>query len=82
MKTRLSFGQIDFMFLNPFNGIDVEVPDELWQTYRQACNQLSLIQEELRRILTPQCEAADERYDRWQAREGLSIHCGKLGEPN
>lgn len=83
MKLRMNIGQIDFIFLNPFSGIDVEIPDELYEAYCLAVNQLNLIQQELQKVLMPQCEAVDEEINRWQTQEGLIIqNIPKPGETN
>jgi hypothetical protein len=80
MKTRATFTEISILILNPLNGWDVDVPDELYEEYMRALRQFNCIRVKLGTALTPQAEAFDKKMNQWHDRNGLDVIEGGKGK--
>lgn len=73
MKSRALFIDVSVLILNPLNGFDVEVPDELYEEYLKAFRRFDNVRIRLSKVLQPQAEAFDEKMNQWHVRNGLSV---------
>ena len=74
MKTRIAptapFILYDF---NPYNGWDIEVPEELVVRYQATIALLDKLHRELAEIVLPQAEATDIKVDKYLTSRGLPL---------
>lgn len=73
MKTRVTVVPAQTFCLNPLNGWDAEVPDELYTEYFAAVRKLHDLQLQLIEVLQPQAVAADRAYDEYMNKNGLTL---------
>lgn len=76
MKTRLKYVQYQTFFFNPYNGFDVDVPDELIARHMRALQQLDAVQVELAALLTPRAAEVDAQVNEFYERKGLRYIVG------
>ena len=81
MKTRATTAEVSVVILNPYNGFDVDVPDDLFEEYMQALKHFDNMRAKLGTALMSQAEAFDRKMSRWNDRNGLSLVQGGKENP-
>ena len=73
MKTRISFVSVQLICLNPYNGWEADVPNEMFNQYMAAFRRLDEMQAKLAEYMQPQAERVDQQMAEYLARKGLTL---------
>lgn len=73
MKIRMTTAEIEIINLNPVNGIDVELPDELYDRFVRVWKQVDAIHDEVHEAISPQIDTALEALEQWHTKHGLTM---------